>query len=248
MKFTAVIVVILFSSLCYSKVSLTLEQGPAWQSKNEFNIPGSTGSRVDLANSDSGPYYSMRLEGRWQLATNHAVKVLIAPYTSSTSFRSASDFTFQDYTFSGSQTLSTNYKFNSYRVSYLYTFNPKSNLRFTLGATAKIRDANIRVSDGVITKENPNLGFVPLLHLEVELLLDSKFTVALVADALAAPQGRAEDVLIKGIYNLDDKWRLYAGYRTLEGGANNSNVYTFAWLHYAVVGIESDFDWLAGEI
>jgi hypothetical protein len=28
------------------------------------------------------------------------------------------------------------------------------------------------------------------------------------------------------------------GYRTVEGGADNDEVYNFAWLHYAVAGVE----------
>lgn len=31
--------------------------------------------------------------------------------------------------------------------------------------------------------------------------------------------------------------QVFAGYRTLEGGADNDSLYTFAWLHYAVVGL-----------
>ena len=34
---------------------------------------------------------------------------------------------------------------------------------------------------------------------------------------------------------------LAAGYRTLEGGADNDSVYTFAWLHYALVEIGARF-------
>jgi hypothetical protein len=30
---------------------------------------------------------------------------------------------------------------------------------------------------------------------------------------------------------------LYAGYRTVEGGAGNEEVYNLAWLHYAAVGV-----------
>jgi hypothetical protein len=30
---------------------------------------------------------------------------------------------------------------------------------------------------------------------------------------------------------------LRAGYRMVEGGADNDEVYTFAWFHYAVVGL-----------
>jgi hypothetical protein len=57
------------------------------------------------------------------------------------------------------------------------------------------------------------------------------------ADALVAPQGRAEDVLLALTWTASEDVELRAGYRTLEGGADNAEVYSFAWLHYAVVGL-----------
>ena len=53
-------------------------------------------------------------------------------------------------------------------------------------------------------------------------------------DALAAPQGRAEDLALKLRYDPTDRWSLALGYRMLEGGADSDTVYTFAWLHYVV--------------
>ena len=61
--------------------------------------------------------------------------------------------------------------------------------------------------------------------------------VLLDADALAAPQGRAEDVLVALTWAARDGVGIYAGYRTLEGGADNDEAYNFAWLHYGAVGV-----------
>lgn len=241
-KYIIFSLIVFFSSSSFSYVNLTLEQGPAWQSRNEFNISGTNGTRVDLAKFDGGTNYSVRLEGRWQWTTHHAVRLLFAPYTSKTSFRNTTNFIFLDHTFSANQILNSTYKFNSYRVSYIYTFNPEDKLRVSLGLTAKIRDANITLSDGVTLKENPNLGFVPLIHFEALWKFHPKLDLALTADALAAPQGRAEDILLKAVYQINESWRTYVGYRTLEGGANNDKVYTFAWLHYAVLGLEVDIN------
>jgi len=60
-------------------------------------------------------------------------------------------------------------------------------------------------------------------------------------DALAAPQGRAEDVLIAATYKLSDGFGIRAGYRILEGGADNDEVYNFSLFHYASVGITYTF-------
>ena len=58
---------------------------------------------------------------------------------------------------------------------------------------------------------------------------------------LAAPQGRAEDVSLKAVVRLTDAVDLDLGYRLLEGGADNDEVYTFAFFHYAVVGLRIRF-------
>ncbi|KQC04121.1 MAG: hypothetical protein APR54_08965 [Candidatus Cloacimonas sp. SDB] len=77
--------------------------------------------------------------------------------------------------------------------------------------------------------------------LDRDLNFQDKFGLLLDGDALAAPQGRAEDVLAAITYDISDQLRLKAGYRILEGGADNDEVYTFALFHYAVLGLIIDF-------
>jgi hypothetical protein len=55
--------------------------------------------------------------------------------------------------------------------------------------------------------------------------------------ALAAPQGRVEEVIISATFSLTDHFELKAGYRILEGGADNDEVYNFALFNYASVGL-----------
>jgi len=57
------------------------------------------------------------------------------------------------------------------------------------------------------------------------------------ADALAGGPGRAEDASLKIVYLPAPRWRIAAGYRTVEGGADVEEVYNFAWLHYAVLSL-----------
>ncbi len=49
--------------------------------------------------------------------------------------------------------------------------------------------------------------------------------------------GRAVDVALTVSHEFDSGWYAAAGYRTLEGGADNDEVYTFAWLHYAQIDL-----------
>jgi hypothetical protein len=67
------------------------------------------------------------------------------------------------------------------------------------------------------------------------------WSLRIAGDALAAPQGRAEDVLFAATYAVSDTTRILAGYRILEGGADNDEVYTFSLFHYIVGGVEVRF-------
>ncbi len=53
--------------------------------------------------------------------------------------------------------------------------------------------------------------------------------------------GRAEDVALKIGYRVDARWTAAVGYRMVEGGADNDEGYTFAWLHCAVASVRYDF-------
>ena len=45
------------------------------------------------------------------------------------------------------------------------------------------------------------------------------------------------DAALKLGYDNGGPWRIQIGYRTLEGGADVPDVYSFAWLHYAVASL-----------
>ncbi|PIX07464.1 MAG: hypothetical protein COZ76_03340, partial [Flavobacteriales bacterium CG_4_8_14_3_um_filter_35_10] len=122
-----------------------------------------------------------------------------------------------------------------------YDIVNKSNIVFGVGLTAKIRDAKIALSSPGLTSEKTNVGFIPIINFRLLLKVDDKFGLLLDGDALAAPQGRAEDVLIAATYKCSDNFGIRAGYRILEGGADNDNVYNFALFNYASVGLTYTF-------
>ena len=86
------------------------------------------------------------------------------------------------------------------------------------------------------TAEKPNVGPVPLINFAFAWQASGRLQIIFEGDALAAPQGRAEDVLLGVRYELNDHLEGYGGYRILEGGADVDEVYTFALIHYASVG------------
>ena len=97
----------------------------------------------------------------------------------------------------------------------------------------------IRIVDWRQSRDD--LGLVPLLHAYAEYRFSDRASVHMDVEGAWAPVGRAFDAALKGQYNFDSGWHLAAGYRALEGGADNDSVYTFAWLHYALVEIGARF-------
>ena len=80
-------------------------------------------------------------------------------------------------------------------------------------------------------------GGVPLLSLAAEWSFMNRWQAILDFDGLAGGPGRAFDAAIKLQYDLTDRWRIGAGYRTLEGGVDNDTAYNFAWFHYAFLSV-----------
>jgi hypothetical protein len=112
----------------------------------------------------------------------------------------------------------------------------REKIRIGVGFTAKIRDAKIAVKSPTQVSEKTNVGFVPIVHFRLRWQFSPVLAFLLDGDALAAPQGRAEDVLAALAIKASEKVDLKVGYRILEGGADNDEVYNFALVHYLALG------------
>ena len=107
--------------------------------------------------------------------------------------------------------------------------------RWWIGATAKIRDAEIRLEQGSTIGEKTDFGFVPLFYLKGDWRFAGQWHLFVDFDGLAGGPGRAIDLGVKAGRDIGERWSVAAGYRTVEGGADVDEVYNFAWFHYAVV-------------
>lgn len=226
-----------FASSETSTFSIKVETGPVWQSFNEVQIPASGGTRFDLKSLGSGPGLSFRLDAAWRVSENGELRALYAPLSLGLSGRLPSAVSFQGETFNSFSDVQALYRFNSYRLTYRYRLINTETMDFWIGVTGKVRDAEIKLSQGGISASRTNIGVVPLLHLLYSYRFSSKFRGIFEADALAAPQGRAEDVSLAVAYSFTPSWEGFVGYRTVEGGSNGGgSVYNFTWLHYGIVG------------
>lgn len=219
-----------------SRWNLGLETGAVWQSYNDVQIPGNTGTRFslsDLAGNDPLPFF--RLELFYQLKDKHQLRFLIAPLAYTENGVLDKNVDFDDQSFAAGLNTEATYKFNSYRATYRYLFHDGPKWRWRVGGTLKIRDAEIALKQQDVSASNSNVGIVPLLNLYGDYKLADKWRFIVDFDGLASPQGRAIDLGLKVNYDIDKNWYLGGGFRILEGGADNDKVYNFAQFNYAVI-------------
>ncbi len=219
------------------RFSLELEAGPTWQSSNDVQIPNSElGTRFSFEELvGEGPWPSGRLYFTWNINDRHGLRVLLAPlsYTETGTFDTPVDFA--GATYAAGEPTEASYTFNSWRLSYRYRLKDGERWQLWVGFTAKIRDAEIELRQGDTTSFDDDLGFVPLAHFAAEYRVSERWRLIADLDALAGGPGRAIDLALKVGYDVSDNWAVTAGYRTLEGGADTDDVYSFAWFNYAVV-------------
>jgi hypothetical protein len=240
LRYFSLVLFLSFYPLTSSDAQFTvdLESGLVTTGYNDVRIPGDQGTLFSLSgdlDSQSKIYFRGRLT--YNLGSRHSLSLLYAPLTVLSDGVISNDILFAGVNFPSNSGLDATYKFNSYRLTYRYDIIQKPKLDFGLGFTAKIRDAKIALASGELYGEKINVGFVPIINFRLSWRVDDKFSFLLEGDALAAPQGRAEDVLIAVSYRLSERIGLKAGYRILEGGADNDEVYTFSLFHYASLGL-----------
>jgi hypothetical protein len=237
-----------FIFICYFKNSLfaqfqfDLETGGVFSGYNDVRIPGDGGTLFSLSEeleTDPSAFYRIRIF--YDFNPRHHLGLLFAPLSLNATGKLDRALIFESETFPANTALDATYRFNSYRLVYRYDFLRKEKLELGIGFTAKIRDAEISVRGNGIESKKTNLGFVPIIHFRLLWNFYNRLGLLLEGDALAAPQGRAEDVIAALKYQLSDRVGLKLGYRLLEGGADNDVVYTFSLINYAVLGTIINF-------
>lgn len=224
------------------KFSFEAEGQLVWNTSNDIAIPGDTGTFFSLPDTlDVQTKLAYRLRLSWQFARRHSFSLLYAPLSVKADGRLAQDLFFYDRTFEKGAEVEALYRFNSYRLTWAYDWVNNEKILFRVGFTAKIRDAEIAVSDATGTSSKTNVGFVPLLHLAFHWRISETFHFISDLDALAAKQGRAEDLYVGLAWKPKPNVAFKVGYRTVEGGADNDEVYNFAWLHYLTAGVRVEF-------
>ena len=218
--------------------ALTLELGAAWQLRNTAQVSNeapNTRFKIDELTGD-GPYPAGRVVLDWPLNEKHRLRFLIAPLGIDESGTTSQPIVFRNTTFAPGP-IDVKYRFDSYRASYRYVFYERERWTWSGGGTLNVRDAEIRLQQGALTRVRKNTGVVPLLALEGEWRFAPGWCGLLDFEGLAAPQGRAIDAALKLGYDVTPNITVAGGYRILDGGADNDDLYTFARFDSAVLGL-----------
>lgn len=244
MKRTIIFLVVIFiiSANLWSDFEIDLESGAIFTGYNDLRIPGDQGTLFSLKDdleTDAEPFFRARLN--YHFNARHHVSLLYAPLNLEASGILDKEIEYQGEIFAANTKLTSTYKFNSYRLTYRYDFVRKENITFGMGLTAKIRDAIISLENSDLKSEKENIGFVPIINFRLVWDITDPISIIFEGDALAAPQGRAEDVALGLNYQVNQHLGLRLGYRLLEGGADNDEVYTFSLFHYALLGLSYRF-------
>ena len=220
---------------------LELEGGAAWQLRNDFAVPGTTGTRLSIDEANGGPFAAFRGTLWADVSKRTSLRLLAAPLRTSATITPDTPVEFNGTLFPAGQPLDVDYVFDSYRLSWVWRFKSSGPVSFRAGITAKIRDAKIGLEGSGLSSAKTNTGFVPLLYGGVRWQMTDALALDLDVDAAASSQGRAEDVALRLEAKVSPKVDVFVGARTLEGGADNDEVYSFAWFTYAVGGVSFRF-------
>lgn len=225
-----------------AQASVDVESGAVFTGYNNVRIPGNTGTLFPLKNDlNPEPNAFFRIRAGYTINSRHTISFLYAPLHVNSNGSTNKQITFEGVNVPSNTALDAGYQFNSYRITYRYDIVKKAKIEFGLGFTAKIRDAEIALRSQGLAASKKNVGFVPLINFRLHWKMSNNVGILLEGDALAAPQGRAEDVQLAGTYKLSDQFLLRFGYRILEGGAANDEVCNFTLFHYASVGATYTF-------
>lgn len=222
--------------------SVDVEAGPVFSGYNDVRIPGDTGTDFSLTDDlQAKVALGFRARVNKTFGDRHWVSALVAPLRVESRGTLNRDVLFADVRFpAGVDDVEALYRFDSYRLTYRHGLVRARRFSFDLGLTAKIRDAEIRLTHAHVMlpgASKTNTGFVPLISFRADWQLGPRVGLVLDGDALGVPQGRAEDVSAALRIGLGDRLDARVGYRVLEGGSDVDEVYGFALFHYAIAGV-----------
>ena len=242
-----IVILLIFSSAVIAqdeepKFSLEVQAVGVWQTYNDVQIPNNaSGTRFALDEVvGDGMFEALRISASWQMKPDHQLELALLPFTAEEDGQLGKLVNFNGIAFVPGD-VRAKYKFNSYRLTYRYTFHESPEWILKIGATALIRDADVELEQGAIKTNYDNIGFVPLLQFNAEYLFSDNFSFIFDFNGLAGGPGRLLEGDARLQFNFNENGYFGLGYRVLEGGADVDDVYSFGMLHQGYLALGLNF-------
>lgn len=226
------------------RISVELELGAAQLQKNELQSPNdASATRFDLARvlGTSNTEGTARVTVKIPTAGGDEWLAVYAPLTFKGSAALGQTVVYEGSSFSGATQTNASYRFDTYRLTWRRPVIENAETTVRLGVTGLVRDAAISLSQTGVAASRSNTGLVLLLHGSVEQRLGQRVSLIGDVDALGSGQGHAVDLSLRAQYAIDTNWAVSAGYRMLDGGADNDTLYNFARIEWLTLGVRRSF-------
>jgi hypothetical protein len=208
----------------------------------------SQGTRFSVTEFTGDSGNGLRLTGfaplnQWR--EGDALRVVIAPLKLSGTAVPKSPINYDGATFLAGVPLAVDYKFNTYRFSYvlpLFSAARDDGWDLRLGATIGIRDAQIKLTQGGLVRDFSNVGPIPLLYVSAARALGAGWSIEGEFDGFPAPGGGGLfDGSLKAVRAITPHFALTAGVRYQTGAAQDPEIYNSLREVMLVLGVRGSF-------
>jgi len=234
-----ILIVLIFNNYVSAEFISSFQGAAVFSSYNDVKLPGDTGSKLSYTDDlDSDPVFSPRFEAGYEFEFPVYIGFMASLLRLEAEGTLDKTVYYDGLVFNEGTEVKATYRFDSYRLTARYYFLNTESLKAGAGITGKVRDAEITLESSTQKGGLSNTGAVPLINLYLEWFASDSVSILFYGDGAWSPYGRAEDFFAGAVYRFNDTASVMAGYRILEGGADNDEVYTFSMFHYAVFGAE----------
>ena len=189
-----------------------MRSGSAKTTLGSPETPAPSSTCWDL--TGSGPDAYVRLYATYSFNDKHALRLTVAPLETEGTGTLSEETTFQDAVFAPDVPTKGTYRFNTYRLTYRWTFHDSEHWRWGVGAAALVRDAEIALEQGDLKQSRDDLGVVPLLHLYGEYHWNDELDLILDVEGLGSTRGTGLRCRVQGALCLQRRLACIGGYRT----------------------------------
>jgi hypothetical protein len=211
---------------------IDIEVARAYQATSTLRVPdGATELSLtdDLSGEDD---WAGRLTVGYRVAPRHWLRAVVAPLALESEGELAQPVDFAGVTFPADTGTRGRFRSNTYRLTWLYDFDPTGDFRFGAGLTGAFRHHSVRLAneDELEAARKMN-GVLPGIHLSSEARINDAWWAVLDGDALYAGEGRLWDAWIGVRRTMGDQSAIRLGYRVVEGGVDSDELHDIELVH-----------------